>query len=186
MKNEENKSSCSILPRSYPEAISLSENEARCKKLIFENFGNRENFLKEFNPDKQFTYAKDEKMCFCCNAPTIKEASVGYSPIVVESWIEIQLNDLISYLGIEPPPLPTLTQCAKIIAQEYWFFKTSEILLFFYKFKAGHYERFYKTFDPIILMKGLHDFKEYRRENTFSFDIQYKLEKCIKYLLPER
>ena len=143
MKNEENKSSCSISPRSYPEAISLSENEARCKKLIFENFGNRENFLKEFNPDKQFTYAKDEKMCFCCNAPTIKEASVGYSPIVVESWIEIQLNDLISYLGIEP-------------------------------------------LDQIILKKGLHDFKEYRRENTFSFDIQYKLEKCIKYLLPER
>lgn len=166
--------------------MCLSENEARCKKLIFENFGESTNFLKEFNPDTQFAYAKDEIMCLCCNAPTIKEASVGYSSDIVESWIEIQLKDLISYLGIEVPPISTFTQCAKIIIQEYPYFKMSEILLFFYKFKAGYYGRFYKTFDPLTLMEGLRNFKEYMRGNMLNFDVQDKRAKCIKYLLSER
>ena len=36
--------------------------------------------------------------------------------------------------------------------------KVSELLLFFYRFKAGHYGHFYGTVDPMVITCALRDF----------------------------
>jgi hypothetical protein len=51
---------------------------------------------------------------------------------------------------------------AEVIANEYYFLKASELLLFFYNFKTGKYGRFYGVVDPMRIMEALGEFKDER------------------------
>lgn len=49
-------------------------------------------------------------------------------------------------------------ELAYIIASEFFFLKISELMLFFHRFKAGRYGRFYGSVDPMVITSALHEF----------------------------
>ena len=49
---------------------------------------------------------------------------------------------------------------ARMIAAEYKDMKLSVIMLFFYRFKCGHFGRFYGKVDPMVITCALKDFAE--------------------------
>ncbi len=55
-----------------------------------------------------------------------------------------------------------LAKTAKIIVTEFYYLKTDELLLFFYRFSAGRYGQFYSYFTPSVIIRGLRDFLKER------------------------
>ena len=51
-----------------------------------------------------------------------------------------------------------MEECAFVIATEFYYLKTSELMLFFHRFKTGRYGRFYGSVDPLIITTALRDF----------------------------
>lgn len=58
--------------------------------------------------------------------------------------------------------LHQLTNLAASIYNEYAYLKLSEFMLFFQRFKLGHYGRFYGAVDPIRITEALLEFKQER------------------------
>lgn len=50
------------------------------------------------------------------------------------------------------------------ILTEYYYLNAAELLLFVYRFKCGHYGKFYKAFEPLTIMDGLKQFIAERSE----------------------
>ena len=65
------------------------------------------------------------------------------------------------------------------IAMLYPWLKTDELMLFFFRFKAGYYEQFYSRFDPQILLRSLKMFME-DRASYYRIRDQKKLEKELE------
>ena len=51
---------------------------------------------------------------------------------------------------------------AMAIASRYKYLKTDEVMLFFFNFKAGMYERFYSYFDPQVIVGSVKSFCDER------------------------
>ena len=71
-------------------------------------------------------------------------------------WLVPQLRDLCIYCGVRDKLNDEqLEKVALIIRNEFGFLKASEMMLFFWRFKAGCYGRFYGVVDPLIIMDAL-------------------------------
>lgn len=68
--------------------------------------------------------------------------------------------------------------CARTISSMYYYLKVSELMLFFFRFKAGKYGRFYGSVDPMAITSALIDFLDERD----SVIVAYKSELTIKLL----
>ena len=55
-----------------------------------------------------------------------------------------------------------LAKTAKIITTEFYYLKTDELLLFFYRFCVGRYGQFYSYFAPSVIIRSLRDFLKER------------------------
>lgn len=111
------------------------------------------------NPSKQLEVCSDEKECFMGNHPTLGLLKVAYGSEAATMWLLPQLYNLSEYCGVknklEGEPL---LECATIIANTYGWLKTSEVMLFFYRFKMARYGKFYGNVDPMVIMSSLHTF----------------------------
>lgn len=101
----------------------------------------------------------------------IKKENKGRYP---KNWKEIRqqilqrANNRCEFCGCkEKLTGNALKECAVIIAQQYHYLKTSELMLFFYKFKAGEYGRFYGSVDPLIIVQAL---KEFTRDRYTAYE----------------
>jgi hypothetical protein len=150
------KNSCSILPgRSQPPEAWQIE--------IREKYGDVENFLLLFAPDKQAVYAGAELRCFSGTAPSIRRVSVTYGDAVAESWAECQIEDLALFSGCrDKMGVKQIEETAKTILLNYGHLKVTELMVFFQRFKAGHYGKFYGVVDGLVITSALHDFLAYR------------------------
>lgn len=75
------------------------------------------------------------------------------------TWLMAQILDLVAFSNskgtLSGQPAEFL---ADAIANEYYYLKASELLLFFYRFKTGAYGKFYGCVDPMMIMQGLQQF----------------------------
>lgn len=96
-------------------------------------------------------------------APTLTTVSHAYGYDILEVWIMAQLENLNDFCGAGVKmEIPQMAELAKIIFSEYHFFKVSELLLFFYRFKSGEYGHFYGSIDPQKITVALLEFKRQR------------------------
>lgn len=80
-----------------------------------------------------------------------------------ETWVEIQLRDLAEFSGArEKPNLLQLEEAARMICEEFYYLKLSELMLFFARYKTGHYGKFYGTVDLMAITETLQAFKLWR------------------------
>ncbi len=112
-----------------------------------------------FNPDLQLACAKNEERAYFGTAPTLVVMNHAYTNTAAEQWLVPQLIDLCAYCGVkEKLNERQLKQLACTIVTEHGDLKATEVMLFFYKFKAGRYGQFYGSVDPIIIMQALKKF----------------------------
>ena len=132
--------------------------------LVLQTYGNREQFLKKLGPLAQIEASMHEELAFFSQkAPTMEEMKAIYGDNFPAMWLMEQILDLVVYSNSKG----TLNDyqamfLAQTIANEYPKLKASELLLFFYRFKAGRYGHFWGVVDPMRISKALETFCEER------------------------
>ena len=119
----------------------------------------REQFLGKYNPDYQRQICVDSDTCYFGQYPTLAVLRKTYGDNMPVMWLLPQLYDLSEYCGCkEKLQGRPMEECAFVIATEFYYLKTSELMLFFHRFKTGRYGRFYGSVDPLIITTALRDF----------------------------
>lgn len=143
------------------------DNSGRKAKLPAK-WGTIEDFATAHNPDTQLSICKDADECWFGQYPTLARLDSEYGRNSASYWLVPELANLSEFCGCrEKLTGPQLKECAVIIAQQYYYLKTSELMLFFYRFKAGRYGRFYGSVDPLVIMQAL---REFARERNEAYD----------------
>lgn len=140
----------------------------RLKTTLESRYGNRESFLRLFNPNHQHELCNSEDDCFFGDYPSLFCLGVGYGDNAPVMWLIPQLYNLSEFCGCrEKLQGAPLEECARLISMEFSFLKVSELMLFFHRFKAGLYGRFYGSIDPLLLMTALRSFL---RDRAYAID----------------
>ena len=135
--------------------------ECQCLQL----FGDREAFMIYFNPDRQVEYCQPFwlERIFCGSAPEFVLVWRVYGRGCLESWLMIQLDDLNSYLAPQDRmSTRQIEQAAGVIANQFFYLKVTEFMLFMQRLKAGFYGHFYGRPDLLRLTSALQEFLKYR------------------------
>lgn len=145
---------------------SMSQQESlnsRQRMMLMKGYGSKGDILTNYNPDYQLKICNDLDGCFFGNHPTLAELKNIYGNNTPVMWLMPQLYDLSEYCGckdkLQGKPLE---QCAGVIATEFYYLKTTELMLFFYRFKSGRYGHFYGSVDPLKITTSLRTFIEER------------------------
>lgn len=134
-----------------------------------------EEYMVAVNPSVQLEVCQDEQDCYLGDYPTLGLLRTAYGKEAATMWLIPQLYNLSEYCGVKNKLEGTpLEECASIIANIYKYLKVSELMLFFYKFKAGKYGRFYGNVDPMIITSSLQLFCRERNDFWFKYDSEQR------------
>lgn len=138
-------------------------------------YESKDEFLIKFNPQKQNEYIKHFYRCFIGKALRLSDVAVAYGQNTAILWIKIQLFDLAVFIGVKKPSDEQMTMLCETILANYGYLKVTELMVFFSKFKAGQFERFFGTFDAMVITNSLVTFVELRK--TWVFEAYQNQEK---------
>lgn len=132
---------------------------------ILAKFPDKEDFLLCYSPSLQAACAAHPARCYKGEAPTLRDVAAAYGTPVAQSWIEIQLENLAEYAGVrEKLNTRQSMDTATAVLAGFQSLNCAELLLFFARFKAGCYGRFYGAVDPLAITDALRTFCKERRE----------------------
>lgn len=148
--------------------------------------------LLDYTPDRQATFARVPTKCLEGNSPTLADIRAFWGGRWAETWLEAQLKDLSEYSNTRDKILDyQLEETARVILEEFYYLKLSELMLFFFHFKAGRYGRFYGSVDPLVITQALQDFKVWRirmleyldnqRQATLLQQRPIRIPGCVTY-----
>lgn len=99
------------------------------------------------------------------SAPVLSRLRVAYSDDIIESWLEIQLNDLAEFSGCkEKQSIAQRTETARLIITNFYYLKVTELMYFFQLFKSGFFGKFYGVVDGLVIMESLRKFLAIRMD----------------------
>ena len=84
----------------------------------------------------------------------------AFGPESASSWLVTALANLNKFTGSKNMDDEQTKKLALLLAQEYKNMKYSVMQLFFYRFKCGHFGKFYGKVDPMVITCALKDFAE--------------------------
>ena len=127
-------------------------------------YGDSQAFLKRLNPDVQPLAVRHPERAYTGTAPTLSVVRATYTEEVAELWLMAQVENMNDFCGVSRKmTLPQMQELARMMLAEVPYLKTSELLLFFHRFKAGHYGEFFGVVDPQRVLSGLQAFLRDRR-----------------------
>jgi len=133
-------------------------------------------FLNKYNPDYQNKICEDRRLCILGDYPTLGRLRKTFGDNFPTMWLIPQITDLSEYCGCKDKLTGRpLEQCASIIARKYHYLTISQLMLFFYMFKAGEFGKFYGAVDPLVITDALLDFIDYRNQ-IIAKDIEEQQE----------
>nr|DAX55146.1 MAG TPA: hypothetical protein [Caudoviricetes sp.] len=145
---------------------------------VIRRYGDGESFAKIFSPSLQVVCAQNIERAFLGDAPSLVLLSQTYPEDQMNTWVIAHLMDLYKFAGVkEKPSFSQVLELAVMIRTEYYYLKASELLLFFFRFKAGEYGTFYGVVDPMVIMAALIDFRAYRRQQIEMYDREIQRKK---------
>ena len=148
-----------------------------CVSLL-KKHGSIGDFMKANNPSVQLQICKDTDTCFFGDAPTLSILDHAYGKNSAEAWLVPQLAELSLCCGLkEDASKEQLRFIAVVIATDFHWLKTSELMLFFFRFKAGYYERFFSRFDPQTILLSL---QEFIQDRARAWEIHDEEERRMK------
>ncbi len=108
------------------------------------------------NPDMQTLFGTDNLAAYRSYTPALATLSRVFGRETAEAWLEIQLKNLADYSGARDKLNEfQRLQLARVIIGEWGFLHLSELMRFFFRFKAGRYGRFYGSVDPLVITEAL-------------------------------
>lgn len=148
------------------------------KNEIQTRYGTAHDFALAFNPSIQGRCAKDIERSLYGEAPTLRQLSATYTEEQNKMWLMTHLNNLNNFCGVKSKmEVEQMQEVAAIILIEYPYLKASEVLLFFYRFKAGYSGQLYGSVDPLKITDALKDFIEWRVAERNRIENKRKVEK---------
>ena len=176
------------------------QKQSPCNSLTRAEEGKVRAFLLANSPAEQVRMAKNPLKCYFGNYMTLADIDRELGEGVSSAWLVPQLHNLSEFCGAKNKLQgETLKECAEMIADDYFYLKTSELMLFFQNMKKGRYGKFYGTIDPHIIFTSLNKFiversnahekresdikakeEEERRKNAISYDEYCRLYKNKK------
>lgn len=130
--------------------------------MVINRFGSDTDFKLKANPSTQYQFGMNPKAAVMGDYPTLTDINLAYGRDYASEWLLPHITDLSVHTGARNLTLQQIDGLSRIIAAEYRHFKVTEILLFFYRFKAGRYGRFYGSVDPMVITCALRDFSTER------------------------
>lgn len=137
---------------------SLTKQEQEKRLTIVSKFGDKDSFLIKVNPKTQVHFALKKEIAIMGDYPTLTDICQAYGKTFAEQWLYPQIVDLSVFTGAKNLDKEQVRSLASVIAAEYRYLKITELLLFFHRFKAGHYGRFYGSVDPMVITCAIRDF----------------------------
>ena len=131
---------------------------------VTSKFRSEEDFMLRVTPDTQPAFARKEDVAIMGDYPTLTDICQAYGPMFAAKWLMPQIADMSLFVGAKNLTQRQQMQLAEVIATEYYYLKVTELLLFFYRFKAGHYGRFYGSVDPMVVTCALRTFVQERND----------------------
>lgn len=166
MLNEEQKRLKGMQKQTHLSDTSLPQVSQQKKQQL-------EQFLINNSPAIQSQMAASPKNCMFGDSPELYKLKKQYGDNAPVAWLIPQLKDLSEYCGVKDKLMNEhLLQCARVLASEYGYLKTSEFMLFFHLFKTGRYGEFYGNVDPLKISAALRKFLIDR--NDYFFRIEQK------------
>lgn len=147
-------------PKQWNLCKNSSQITNQCKlpaiQKVLDRYGTCESFLLSNSPDRQLEICNNSNLCYFGDSPTLSVVRLAYGSNIPEAWIVPQLLDASLFCGlkqdIDKSQMRTL---ATIIANDYHWLKTDELLLFFFQFKSAHYLHFNSYFAPNVILGSL-------------------------------
>jgi len=109
-----------------------------------------------FNPDLQQVAAGNEQRAILGTAPTLCVLDAAYGEGSAVTWLIPQLHSLCAAVGVKTKlDDAQLMQLATMIRDEFGYLKATEVMLFLWRLKGGHYGEFYGSVDIQRVMRAL-------------------------------
>ena len=144
------------------------------QQRMVSRYHDTQGLLTKANPSMQRWCAENVDQCFFGDFPSLSQlkALSRNTPCL---WLVPQLVNLSEFCGARDKLTDgQLEDLASIIATDFYFLKISELMLFFHRFKAGKYGRFYGSVDPLIIVEALHKFCKERGNAIDEHDREEK------------
>jgi hypothetical protein len=144
----------------------MQEQQGLCKsyelkvQLLRESYPSFEDFAIAINPDTQVDCAADERGSIMNDYSTLALLDKAYGSGAASSWLVPAIANLNTFTGSKNMNDDQTKKLATLIAQEYKEMKYSVMQLFFYRFKCGHFGKFYGKVDPMVITCALKDFAD--------------------------
>lgn len=156
--------------RGLQPTCQLSPALQRKTMLVLQKYGEREQFLKQMNPNSQkFAAQYPARAFFSESAPTLTVLRHAYGENMPAMWMLPQIFDLCEFTGVKKMDESQAVSLANVITQEYGYLKVSELLLFFYRMKTGRYGMFFGAVDPMRIMDAL---SQFMRERAYEYELK--------------
>ena len=160
-------------------SLCVSSNDSAQRGLeVRTKFGSDSQFLQKVSPDVQYAFAARPEAAVMGDYPTLSDLNAAYGKTFASEWLVPQLYDLSSFTGAKNFTEKQQEQLSRTIAVEYKGLKVTELMLFFHRFKAGHYGRFYGTVDPMVIMGALRDFM--KECESIRFEASEKMADALR------
>ena len=109
-----------------------------------------------FNPSLQQVAADNEQRAIFGTAPMLCVLDAAYGEGSATQWLIPQLHSLCAAVGVKNKlDDAQLMQLATMIRSEFGYLKATEVMLFLYRLKGGHYGEFYGSVDIQRVMRAL-------------------------------
>ena len=120
-----------------------------------------EDFLVSFNPYAQYLISRDD--CFFGKYPLLCEVDEAYGNNASIQFIYAQLVNLSEFSGSNGKLSPEqIKELSFLIRINYYYYKVTELMQFFFQFKSGKYGHFYGNVDPLAITESLYKFNRER------------------------
>lgn len=126
--------------------------------LVTKRFGNDNAFLTKVTPDTQDYFARNVERAVMGDYPTLTDIDAAYGKGFSIEWLIPQIDNMSVHTGAKNLTEQQQLGLARILATECRHLKITEVLLFFHRFKAGRYGRFYGSVDPMVVTCALQEF----------------------------
>lgn len=126
-------------------------------------YGDAATFRRIFDPVEQARLCRDVERIFTGDAPPLARISNTYGVAEAEIFVMLYIRDLSEYAGVRDKMTPRqMHETAAVILNEYGHLTVSELIYFFFLFKAGRFGHFYGAVDGIVITAALREFMAIR------------------------
>ena len=164
-RKEENGTYIKTRSKQLPVSTSQQKQPKVTHQVLYflQKYPTIEAFYKVFNPQRMVFVCQDPQYCFFGPSPTLTQIDIMYGPLSSAKWLVPLIADASLSCGLKEDVSENQLQFTAVaISNRYRWLKAGELMLFFFNFKAGFYERFYSYFDTQAIIRSFKSFLEER------------------------